>query len=857
METTRTNNPVWRTIQSKMKLTDDLLSLNKIVYNLWWVWSKDAHDLFFDLEADLWQECDYNPIIFLQKLSFERIQQIVNNKSLMRKVKNVSSLFEDYMSKEYDPSKPSVAYFSMEYGLTHILKNYSGGLGILAGDYLKEASDSRVDMTAVGLLYRYGYFTQDISPDGHQVTIYEFQNFNELPVRQVLEEDGRPMILAVPYPERDVYAFVWSIDVGRIKLYFLDTDNEMNSEYDRPITHQLYGGDWENRIKQEYLLGIGGILLLDKLGIKKDIYHCNEGHAAFINVQRLLHFIENEHLTFNQALEMVRASALYTVHTPVPAGHDYFEEWLLGKYMGSFPARLGISWQQFMDMGREHPGSDEKFSMSVFALNTCLSANGVSFLHGKVSRVMFQPVWPGYFAEELHVGYVTNGVHMPSWAAGQMKALYEENFNDQFYEDMSNPKIWSGIYQVSDEKLWEVRLQLKKRFLEYVANQMKKEFLKTPLPPSQIFSMIEKFNPNALLVGFARRFATYKRAHLLFSDLERLSKLVNNEKHPIHFIFAGKAHPNDNAGQDIIKRVVDISHMPEFSGKIIFLENYDILLAERLISGVDIWLNTPTRPLEASGTSGEKALMNGVLNFSVLDGWWYEGYREDAGWCLSDQQIYPNTAYQDEIDATAIFYIFEHVILPLYYAKNSKGYSPEWIRYIKNSIAHVAPRFTTKRMIDDYIERFYHPLQSRSKILEKENYSKARELSSWKENTLANWEQINVDSISVKKTDGSEISGDLLFLEGDTIIINIILDKREMEGDLGIDFVLTQYDIDKQIYQFVFSKEIPRVKKAGTKLYFKLEHTMKESGTFNYSYRMFPKHKDMSHRMDFALTRWI
>lgn len=852
-----TNTPVWRSLQSKMKLTDDLSSLNELAHNLWWVWNSDALDLFSELDPEIWKETKHNPVALLQRMSYERVSEIKNDKLFVEKIKQVLEKFKHYTSRKYDPSKPSVAYFSMEYGFSHVLKTYSGGLGILAGDYLKEASDSLVDMTGVGLLYRYGYFTQAISPDGHQVAEYEAQNFNELPIKQVFEENGEPMVLTVPYPSGNVYAYVWKVNIGCVQLYLLDTEHEKNSEFDRSITHQLYGGDWENRIKQEYMLGIGGILLLNKLGIHKQIHHCNEGHAAFINVQRLLDLIEIKGLKFSEALEVVRASGLYTVHTPVPAGHDYFEEGLLRKYMGSFPARLGISWQDFMNMGREHPDTDEKFSMSVFALKTCMGANGVSLLHGKVSRDMFRPVWPGYFSEELHVGYVTNGVHMPSWTAKEMKLLYEKTFGDNFYNDLSNHEIWDKIQDVPDEELWNIRLHLKRRFLIYVGNQIKDGSMRSLMPPSQVFSIIDNFNPNALLVGFARRFATYKRAHLLFSDLKRLAKLLNNEKRPIHFIFAGKAHPNDGAGQDLIRKVIEISGMPEFAGKIFFLENYDMQLAKRMISGVDIWLNTPTRLLEASGTSGEKALMNGVLNFSVLDGWWYEGYRKNAGWFLSDEQSYVNTNYQDEIDATSIYYLFEHVILPIYYDLNSKGYSTEWIRYIKNSINHIAPEYTTKRMIDDYISKFYDPLRERSIFVEKDGYNKAKELAAWKENTIDNWNRVSVESVTIKNSEKNALADSPLFLEGDPVTIEITIDKKDMFGDLGIDFVLTKYDVKKQEHIFVSSIEIPLIRQEGSKLFFRLEYIMKQSGSFNYSYRMFPKHPDMSFRTDFALTKWI
>lgn len=859
IKASNSNTPNWRNAYTQVNLPKELLPLEKLSHNLWWVWNNEAMDLFAELDPQLWSESAHNPVFLLKKLSYERIEEILKDTALLNKVKSVVKNFESYMSKKYDTAKPSVAYFSMEYGFTSVLKIYSGGLGVLAGDYLKEASDSYVDLTGVGFLYRYGYFTQSISPDGQQVANYESQNFSELPIDPVLNEDGTQMILAVPFHDRDIYASIWRVNVGRISLYLLDTDMELNSEWDRPITHQLYGGDWENRLKQEYLLGIGGILLLNKLGIKKEIYHCNEGHAALINVQRLLDLIEGEGLTFNQALEVVRASGLYTVHTPVPAGHDYFDEGLLGKYMGNYPARLGISWQDFVDMGREHPGSNEKFSMSVFALNTCLEANGVSYLHGIVSRHMFQPVWPGYFPEELHVGHVTNGVHLPTWTAKEMKELYEKTFDKNFYDDQSNHEIWSKIHSVPDEQIWKLRMAMKKRLINYVREQMKEGWIKNQKAPSAIMSVVDQINPDALLVGFGRRFATYKRAHLLFTDLDRLAKLVNNEKYPIQFLYTGKAHPADGAGQGLIKQIIEISRRPEFLGKIIFLENYDMRLAKRLISGVDIWLNTPTRPLEASGTSGEKAEMNGVLNFSVLDGWWYEGYRKDAGWALTDKRTYTNQAYQDELDAMEIYSTFENDILPLYYARNSKGYSPEWIQYVKNSIANIAPEYTTKRMIDDYIKNFYDLEAKRSKMVTENNYAKAKKLAAWKEDTAAKWDKFTVDSIIFNGqniTDGTPLTS-THFVDGEKLNVQIVIDKKDIIGDLGIDCVLVEYDVEKQVNKFISSIEFKQVKAEGSKLHFELKTIAKIPGLCNFSYRVFPKHPDMAHRMDFAYVRWI
>ena len=680
-----TNVPVWRDITVKSDLPAKLKSLEEIAKNLWWVWNSEAKALFHDLDVELWRSTGENPVMLLQQLSSERLDEVLADKKMMERVEHIYAMFKEYMSKPMRDDLPSVAYFSMEYGLCNALKIYSGGLGVLAGDYIKEASDSRVPMTAVGFLYRYGYFSQTLSVDGQQIANYEPQNFNQLPIEQVMEESGRPMILEVPYHDRIIYSHIWRVNVGRMHLYLMDTDFEMNSEFDRPITHKLYGGDWENRIKQEYLLGIGGVLMLKKLGIKSDLYHCNEGHAALLNLQRLVDYVQEQKLDFQVALELVRASSLYTVHTPVPAGHDYFDEGLFGKYMGGFPAKLGISWNDLMNMGRENPNTNERFSMSVFALNTCQEANGVSWLHGEVSKKMFAGVWKGYNWQESHVGYVTNGVHMPTWAASEWKSFYAEKLGQEVFEDQSDPENWKGILKCTDQEIWNMRMTMKNKFINFVKKDFKAKWLANQGDPSSVMSIVDKINPNALIIGFARRFATYKRAHLLFTDLDRLAKIVNNPQFPVQFIFSGKAHPADGAGQGLIKRIIEISRMPQFLGKIIFLEDYNMIVAKRLVTGVDIWLNTPTRPLEASGTSGEKAEMNGVLNFSVLDGWWYEGYRfaENAGWALTDKRTFTDQAQQDKLDAATIYSMLENEIVPLYYAKNSKGYSPEWIQYIK------------------------------------------------------------------------------------------------------------------------------------------------------------------------------
>ena len=845
------NIPNWKEVTVKSRIPVELEKLSEIARNIWWAWNFEATELFRDLDPELWKECGQNPVLLLERMSYEKLEALTKDKVILRRMNEVYTKFRDYMDVKPDSQRPSVAYFSMEYGLSSVLKIYSGGLGVLAGDYLKEASDSNVDLCAVGFLYRYGYFTQTLSMDGQQIANYEAQNFGQLPIDRVLDADGKPLVVDVPYLDYYVHANVWRVNVGRISLYLLDTDNEMNSEFDRPITHQLYGGDWENRLKQEILLGIGGILTLKALGIKKDIYHCNEGHAALINVQRICDYVATG-LTFNQAIELVRASSLYTVHTPVPAGHDYFDEGLFGKYMGGYPAKMGITWDDLMDLGRNNAGDKgERFCMSVFACNTSQEVNGVSWLHGKVSQEMFSSIWKGYFPEESHVGYVTNGVHFPTWSATEWKKLYFKYFNENFWFDQSNPKIWEAIYNVPDEEIWQTRMTMKNKLVDYIRKSFRDTWLKNQGDPSRIVSLMDKINPNALLIGFGRRFATYKRAHLLFTDLERLSKIVNNPDYPVQFLFTGKAHPHDGAGQGLIKRIIEISRRPEFLGKIIFLENYDMQLARRLVSGVDIWLNTPTRPLEASGTSGEKALMNGVVNFSVLDGWWLEGYREGAGWALTEKRTYQNQEHQDQLDAATIYSILETEILPLYYARNKKGYSEGWIKVVKNSIAQIAPHYTMKRQLDDYYSKFYCKQAKRFHALAANDNAKAKEIAAWKEEVVAKWDSIEI--VSCDKVEELK-KGDIE--SGKEYTITYVIDEKGLNDAVGLELVTTYTTADGK--QHVYSVEpFNVIKKEGDLYTFQVKHSLSNAGSFKVSYRMFPKNPELPHRQDFCYVRWF
>lgn len=842
------NAPQWKEVNVKSTLPSELKCLDELAHNMWWAWNYEARNMWKSLDSDLYEEVGHNPVMLLDRLSYERKEAIVKDKAIMESVKQVYKKFRDYMDVEPDATRPSVAYFCMEYGINQVVKIYSGGLGMLAGDYMKEASDSNVNMCGVGFLYRYGYFKQTLSMDGQQIAKYDAQNFNSLPVERVLDENGQPMVVDVPYMNYQVHAYVWAMNVGRIKLYLLDTDNDMNSEFDRPITHALYGGDNENRLKQEILLGIGGILTLKKLGIKKEIYHCNEGHAALCNLQRLIDYIK-EGLSFNEALELVRASSLYTVHTPVPAGHDYFDESLFGKYMGGYPQMLGITWDEFIGMGRTNPEDhSERFCMSTFACNTCQEVNGVSKLHGWVSQRMFAPIWKGYYLEESHVDYVTNGVHFPTWTATEWRKVYAKYFDKNYIYDQSNESLWHAIYNVPDAEIWETRMALKKKLVNYIREKFAATWLKNQGDPSRVVALLDSITPNALYIGFCRRFATYKRAHLLFTDLERLSKIVNNPERPVKFIFSGKAHPADGAGQGLIKKIFEISQRPEFLGKIIFLEDYDMQLARRLVSGVDIWMNTPTRPLEASGTSGEKAEMNGVVNLSVLDGWWVEGYREGAGWALKQERTYQNQGYQDQLDAATIYSLLENEILPLYYNRNEQGFSEGWIKTIKNSIATIAPHYTMKRQLDDYYDKFYSKEAANFKKLAANNNRLAKELAAWKETVAERWDAIRV----VSKDDSALSAAET----GKEYTLRYVIDEQGLNDAVGLELVSIK--TDKNGEDHIFSKrEFEMVGHEGNNYTFEATFEPDVAGAFKSCVRMYPKNENLVHREDFCYVKWL
>jgi phosphorylase/glycogen(starch) synthase len=841
--------PGWKKLVVKSRLPKRIKVLHELTHNLWWAWNYPLMDLFESIDPEIWEEVGKNPVQLIDKVSYDRLSELAADKEFVGRLDEIYSCFRKYMDKD-TTVQPRIAYFSMEYGLNNVLKIYSGGLGILAGDYLKEASDRGVKMVAVGLLYRFGYFTQTLSVNGEQTANYEAQDFSQLPLEEVRGQDGQPLYVSLELPGRSLYAKVWKAQVGRVSLFLMDTDVSKNTPADRQITYQLYGGDWENRLKQEMLLGIGGIRLLKALNAHVDLYHINEGHAALINVERLVDLVEQKY-SFSEANEIVRASSLFTTHTPVPAGHDKFDEDLFRIYLRHVPEKLKISWDDFMDMGREHPGGDEKFSMSVLAAKSSQEMNGVSALHGDVSRKMFKDLWRGYFPDELHIGHVTNGVHYGTWTVSEWQDFYKKQFGDDFLSDVSNKDYWKKIYDVPDEQIWSIRHTLRKKLMDFIRQRLERSMSGRHDSPGHIVEVLDILDEDALTIGFARRFATYKRANLLFRDLERLSEIVNDFERPVQFIFAGKAHPADAGGQAFIKRIVEISKRPEFIGKIIFLENYDMELAKRLVSGVDVWLNTPTRPLEASGTSGQKAELNGVLNFSVLDGWWYEGYEAEAGWSLTEKRSFENQEFQDDLDVATIYSILENEIVPLFYDVDENDIPKNWIRYIKNSIAHIAPQFTTRRMIDDYLSKFYNPMFNRLEKLCVDESALIHDISSWKRKVSAGWNDIELLEVNMPDISHQELG------IGDDYTVDVKLNLKQLADiDVGLEMLIVE-SVDEEFPPILHKEPFNRIKKDGSVVHYEMKYKLNLPGSFKFGIRMFPKNEFLPHQQDFGLVRWF
>lgn len=847
------NKPRWSRILIQKRVPPRLANLEVISRNLWWCWNQEATELFEMVDPELWRESEGNPIHMLEKISLQRYSQLEESNEFLEKLDRVYRSFSTYMAQKESESGNSVAYFSMEFGLDKSLKIYSGGLGVLAGDYLKEASDMMVPMTGIGLLYRYGYFTQKLSAQGDQIATYEPQDFTKLPVTPVRDSKGEWVTIGVALPGRTMTARLWRADVGRRELYLLDTDFEANLPEDRAVTHHLYGGDWENRLKQELLLGIGGIRALRALGINADVYHLNEGHAAFTGLERLREYVTEHNLTFAEATEVVRSSSLYTTHTPVPAGHDAFQEDLLRGYISHYPTRLKITWEVLMSLGKIDPSDhNEKFSMSNLAANLSQEINGVSKLHGKVSREILSELWPGYLPQELHVGYVTNGVHYPTWTAPEWKELHKKYFGEEFASHHYDKRCFEGIYRADNDTIWEIRNKLRRKVVSRIKKMLSLPSATLHYTPQQVIQIKEALRDDILTIGFARRFATYKRAHLLFSNLTKLESIVNNKECPVQFFFAGKAHPADKAGQDLIKRIVEVSLMPQFIGKILFVPGYDMTLAKYLVQGVDVWMNTPTRPLEASGTSGEKAVMNGVMHFSVLDGWWVEGYKEGAGWALPMENTYENQDFQNEYDAASIYNILENEIVPLFYKKRSSSGVPEaWTDMIKNTISRVASNFTTNRMLSDYIEQYYNKLAKRHCEMISDDFAQAREMALWKNRVRKEWPHIEV--LSFVKPDDSK--GDILVGEEHTAQVTLSIGGLSPE-DIGVEIIVTENGLhgSPEIKRNI---EFKLTECNGGIAVYNCSILADTAGAFNLAGRLFARNPKLPHRQDFDLVKWL
>lgn len=843
--------PSWKSVMVTRHLPEQLTGLEMLCKNLWWCWNDDAKALFKSIDAELWHKSGHNPMEILDKVSLKRYNELAKDEDFLARMNRVINEFYTYMEKKNERTEPSVAYFCMEYGLDTSLKIYSGGLGILAGDYLKETSDMNVNLVAVGLLYRYGYFTQRLTPQGNQVADYTAQDFLKIPAEPVIGEDGVWKSVSMSLPGRTLYARIWKVAVGRTDLYLLDTDYEANSAEDRSVTHQLYGGNHENRLKQEILLGIGGVRALRALGLNPTMYHYNEGHAAFAGLERLREYMQEQHYEMSEALELVRASALFTTHTPVPAGHDTFSEDELGPYFGHYPQRYGLDWRGFMGFGKINAQDvKEEFSMSVLAANFSQNVNGVSMLHGKVSQDIFAPMYPGYLPEELYISYVTNGVHYPTWAAKEWKAIHAKVFGEEFKTSHYDKSCFEGIYKVDDEQIWNTRKLLKADLIKTVKDRLSDPIVSAHYSPGEIVTIKETLRDDVLTIGFARRFATYKRATLLFRDLNRLDEIVNNPKRPVQFLFAGKAHPADKAGQDLIKQIVEISKDPRFIGRIVFVPGYDITLAKRLVQGVDVWMNNPTRPQEASGTSGEKASMNGVMHFSVLDGWWVEGYVKDAGWALPQERTYDDYEYQNELDAATIYSTIENEIAPDYYDIDNTGRSSKWIGYIKNTVSMVASNFTTNRMLSDYCKQYYFPQSERYSRLVADGGKIAKDIAAWKKFVGEEWNNMRI--VSYTQPNASYTLSDKNKLESEVVID---LGRLKPE-DIGVEMLLTSTDAKGQLHiQEVFNYELVSYENGVAT--FKTSVLPERTGMYEVGTRVYPKNAELPHRQDFPIVKWL
>ena len=851
---------VFNKITVNPQLPKRIEKLSEISNNLWWSWNTEFLRLFKTIDNDLWETCEKNPVKFLKQVSQERLEAVSKNVEFLKEYDKLARQFEDYMNSKntwfasnYPENKNDlIAYFSAEYGLDRTIPIYSGGLGILSGDHLKSASDLGIPLVAVGLLYKNGYFHQKINGYGDQETEYINIELSNLPINPVKDKNGEDLIIYVKFPKRRLYLKIWQINVGRIKLYLLDSDIEKNNPEDRDVTLRLYGGDQEMRIRQEIVLGMGGTNLLTRaLGLNPTIYHMNEGHSAFLILELIKNIIRDKQVSFDVARDIASSKTVFTTHTPVPAGNDIFPLDLVDKYFKDFWPRLGLDREEFLRLGMKpsqilEPG----FNMGILALKVAGKKNGVSKLHGAVSRELFGDVWPDIAANESPITYVTNGIHTCSWLSPKLKELYNKYLMPYWQDNIHEDKVWEKINNIPDKTLWETHQDRKEKLLKLVKDNTTQRLRRSGYSYEEINEITSKLNPNALTIGFARRFATYKRATLIFKDLERITQILNNSEKPVQLIFAGKAHPADKEGQDLIKRIHEISMMPQFKGKIFLLENYNIAMSQYLVSGVDVWLNNPRRPMEASGTSGQKASVNGVINFSVLDGWWAEGYNQENGWTIGTNAEYNSYEEQDIADSQSMYRTIEDKIIPTYYNKNEEGISPKWIRIMKNSIISTGGKYSTARMLVDYTNNLYMPLCNLTKKYY-QNVDTVAEYNLWKKNLYINWKDIkitqtnNLDNITIDAGNNIEVKCEVELPNVDLENITVecyygkILDNGIVENVSIIPMKLTGKDEENKKYEYTTKIEL------------------KSGGNYGYTFRVMPRHEMLLDAENLNLVKWV
>ena len=834
--------------------------LSEIANNLWWSWNTEFLRLFKMIDRDLWETCEKNPVKFLKQVSQDRLEAVSTNQEFLKEYDRLAKEFDDYVtskntwfSNRYPENKKDlIAYFSAEYGLDQTIPIYSGGLGILSGDHLKSASDLGIPLVAVGLLYKNGYFHQKINGYGDQETEYNNIDLNNLPINPVKDENGEELRINVKFEKRKIYLKVWQINVGRIKLYLLDSDIDENKPEDREVTLKLYGGDQEMRIKQEIVLGMGGTNLLTRaLGLNPTVYHMNEGHSAFLILELIKNIIKEKKVSFEVAKDIASSKTVFTTHTPVPAGNDIFPISLVEKYFKEFWPRLGLDREEFLKLGMK-PCTDLEpgFNMGILALKVAGKKNGVSKLHGAVSRELFGDVWPEIAANESPITYVTNGIHTCSWLAPSLKELYNKYLIPYWQDNIYKDEVWENINNIPNKELWEIHQKRKQKLLEIVKESTTNRLRRSGYSYEEINDITSKLNPNALTIGFARRFATYKRATLIFKDLERITQILNNSERPVQLIFAGKAHPADKEGQDLIKRIHEISMMPQFKGKIFLLENYNIAMSRYLVSGVDVWLNNPRRPMEASGTSGQKASVNGVINFSVLDGWWAEGYNQENGWTIGTNAEFTSYEEQDIADSQSMYRTLEEKIIPTYYDKDENGISEKWMKIMKNSITSTGGKYSTSRMLVDYTNNLYMPLCNLTKKYY-ENIDNVAEFNLWKKNLYINWKDIkitqknNLNNITMDAGNNIEVKCEVQLPNIDINNITAqcyygkILDNGIVENVSIIPMKLTAKDEENKIYEYTTKIEL------------------RTGGNYGYTFRVMPKHEMLLDSENLNLVKWI